>query len=537
LDFQIYLKKIAALAFHMGDVHKRKVNVKSRNTPMWFFADMIAFTTMRLLNPILNFCIACMLVGGLQAQSSDVLEQFKTAGSQLKAYAKEYKQVSDADPGNKGANVLKMQLEDVVTSIEGYLAGTLERDEMARTAASALVEARKYNTPKAKEVVKVLTQVQSYINDLAPKLPQNNTVDAPEDGAAVDPEGGAALQPDPKVMANIEVKDAGTGPLERYMVYLLFGLYLLAIVLLWVFLAGVYKRRVRELTRTVEDLQDRMDQLGERRENASSYSDIVQKDLMKRWEMLENNTIEFIARVEEQLKDLQRSRALSNKHLEDRMAQVEATLAAGATQPAAPMEATPTAEAPLIAESPQATEPTVAAPTVAAPAHQAACSALSQLLRELPIIPGIEDMDTLATDLAAAAQRPQLNLNLKPLAELIQLVWLRVQFDKLPITLYQQLKQHAEALNLKLEDQMAGRMSFSEFYADNTPTSKLSDDQVALYLPHQISNEEIAVRAQASTASADAVKNTVLLTLLPTVVLQQEGAKTVLARGHYVVYG
>jgi hypothetical protein len=492
--------------------------------------------TMRLLSCI-RYCVVLGLVlsGTLRGQNTDVLEQFKTAGSQLKAYATEYKQVSDADPGNKGANVLKMQLEDVVTAIEGYLAGTLDRDEMARTAASALVEARKYNTPKAKEVVKILTQVQSYINDLAPRLPQNNTVDAPEDGAAVDPEAGAALQPDPQVMANIEVKDAGTGPLERYMVNLLFGLYLLAIVLLWVFLAGVYKRRVRALTRTVEDLQDRLEQMGERKDNATSYSDIVQKDLMKRWEMLENNTIEFIARVEEQLKDLQRSRALSNKHLEDRMTQVEATLAAGVTQTGESVAATPIVEVPPIAK-PQHT-PLPASPAIAPPAHQVACLALSQLLREMPIIPGIEDMDTLATDLSAAAQRPQLNLNLKPLAELIQLVWLRVQFDKLPIALYQQLKQHAEALNLKLEDQMAGRMSFSEFYADNTPASKLSDDQETLYLPHHISNEEIALRAQASTASADAVKNTVLLTLLPTVVLQQEGAKTVLSRGHYVVYG
>ncbi|MBX3101928.1 MAG: hypothetical protein KF690_05425 [Bacteroidetes bacterium] len=475
----------------------------------------------------------------LAAQGTEPLDRFKDTGSKLKTYALEYKEMSDADAGNKGASILKLQLEDVVTAMEGYLAGTLERDEMAKTAASALAEARKYNTPKAKEVARLLTGVQAMVNDLPPKQPQNNTVDTPEGTAGADTDEGAALQVDPQLKRNIEVKDAGTGLLERYMVYLLFGLYVLAILLLGFVLAGIYKKRVRHLKRALTDLEARMELMTERKENGGNYTDIVQKDLMKRWELLENNTIEFIARVEEQLKDLQKSRALSNKHLEDRMSQVEAQLSRQ-DQGSSPVSVA--AEAPVIApetSAPAGSEGASISPPrpPAASGHQAACAAISRLLRELPLIPGVEEMDTLAADLSAAAQRPNLNLNLKPLAEVLQLLWLRAQFEKVSWDAYQQLKQQAESLNLRLEDQMAGRMSFSEFYADNIPVSQISPDGEPMFPVHEISNEEVVVRAQTSTASADAVKNTVLLTLFPTVVQLQEGAKTVLARGYYVVYG
>ncbi|MFN7880716.1 MAG: hypothetical protein ACK5P1_11990, partial [Sphingobacteriia bacterium] len=395
----------------------------------------------------------------------------------------------------------------------------LQKTELKPAVQSALKEAKRYPTQHARQAVAALEGVLR----LLPSLPDEQALDnvaTPEEVESAEAPAPVETAPQPA----LEVKDTGTRQLEKTLVYVLFAVYLIAVVAFGFILAGLYRRRLTKVKNHVAELERRLGQLDFGQQDPQAYTQVVQEDLKRRWERLENNTVEFIGKVEEELKALReqvqaKAVAPSQLALEQRLVQLEARLAAG--KPAAPVpppqqpahptptpgDALPPAIEPV---SPPAGPDTLLGQVQAAVARLGNDAAWQELIQNL-------------LQAEAGATQP----NTRKLAQLVQAV-----YAQLP-ELYPALLDRVQTLGMVAEDQMVGRMGFSDFYAENLPLDRFRLEEENI-LPG-VQNASILKQAEAQPVYSKAVKNTVLLTLRPTMLQVQEGAKTVLSRGLYVV--
>lgn len=482
--------------------------------------------------------LLCLLVGTAIAQAEALNDHL----TELEQVAEFYTTESQKKPTNAGAKKMAATLESAAAALKNYLAGGLKRDEAMTTIASAIDEAKRYPTENARKALTLLKEIKTQLSNMPEEQTLNN-VAAPEEVKELEKESQK------KTDEKLSVKSTSADGLEKTLVYTLFALYLLAIILLALILTGVYRKRLKKLKAEVAELRQMVEDLDFSRQDPTAFATVVQEDLKKRWDRLENNTVSFIGEVEDQIKALrdqldqsgggQASPPAAWQAVVTRVEMVETRLEQLSRKPEHPLpeafvpsksEATPPAIPPVVAPS-AATQPEQTVATVAevVTAPEAETDLKATARRAIAWLPdGTHHHEWIE----ALTSNKRDMVPVRPLAELLQDAYLNgLKVNDMGV--YQQLVSSADGLNLIAEDQMAGRMSFSDFYADNLPLDRfrLEDTDVLPGLP----NARIVEMAETQPQYGQAVKNTVLLTLRPTIMQIQEGAKTVLSRGLYVV--
>jgi hypothetical protein len=120
-------------------------------------------------------------------------------------------------------------------------------------------------------------------------------------------------------------------------------------------------------------------------------------------------------------------------------------------------------------------------------------------------------------------------------ARLLQVAHLCAQREQLN-DLYENIKQAAYPFGFVIEDRMVGRQAYSDVYAENLTLEdyKVSSRMRGTDFPEM---DSVLHKLDDSPVMLSAVKNTVLFTLRPTVLLVESGVKSVLQKGVYLVKG
>jgi hypothetical protein len=176
------------------------------------------------------------------------------------------------------------------------------------------------------------------------------------------------------------------------------------------------------------------------------------------------------------------------------------------------------------------------APVLSAAASSTALScALEQLSQKTKLDKASQMIDSLLPGILAAEKAGKMDSGVDKgtFARLLQVAYLCSQRESLT-SHYEDIKTAAKAHGFLVEDRMTGRQCYSDVYAENMTLEdyKVSARTRTIEFP----DTDVVVKLiEGSPVMESAVKNTVLYTLRPTILLQQNGVKSVLQKGIYVV--
>jgi len=482
-------------------------------------------------------------------QANEAVNTLKRQQAKIEQLSLTYAEIIARNPGNKGAKKLDTQLRQTLQSIDRYLAGERESANVKYTAQQALTEARRYSTDRAKEAQETLRDIVK----LTDKLPRKLTLEQPSTSrprptASTEPntdEEPLVTDTSPQLDNPVEAEAPTTvralgnaQPMDYELFYWLFGAFLLALIAVAAALFTQQRKLANGLEGRITGLSERLENLEYVTGSSNDFKGVKLGEVKGQVDQLEQNMADFLERVERRMSDTQnlvdrltttsRERQAREEALEAQVGALEAlktrisTLEAGGGVSAAlPSSARSSTE------GGSRIQPTLAEDLLAMVQQYRAATSRETFQKRLA---------ESETDLQAALTSQRLDEDaLVRLARTLQLAHVTALEDQ-QSDAYTALKALCADLNITVEDQMTGRMAFSDFYAENLTLDAYAEDpKMRSDLYPEFERTKAAVLS--SSLMQDAVANTVLAVLSPAVTWLHDGSKKVLRRGEYLVKG
>lgn len=505
--------------------------------------------------------LACFAFLAPNASAQDApVEDFRTQAASLKEMADVYRAVTERERNNRGAKKMLAQLDNAYSLTQKYLSQQVEVPELRQGLSAALRQAKEFPTDNARKAVQIITKLIG----LCQRLPSRyggdgaaNDAIPTDEGADTPPETTPADDADAGPITD-QAADEPAGPSIRLqdspgregsdgLMYLLFGAYLLAVVALGALLMFSQRRQGKLMDARLDKVQERMENIEFASGGTDDFKNVKLNELKKRLDALEQNMADFLERVEvranetgtalERLSEanqsslmaaqVAQSKAETVAKLEQRLAVMEERLAGGGgATPTPPRAAAPTA-------------PTK--PRFMPDSSDGLAESLDSVLGHLNTLHDRTRMMALQKRIEVVSpllERAKNSAGIDPedlgqLGRLLQLCYTASLNEGL-VGEYKQLCEAAGLLGVAIEDSMAGRMAFSEFYAENVAVDVFFVEErfrTDTYPDFRTARTEV----EAQLGNSATVPGTVLYTLQPTVTLLQEGGKKLLQKGVYVV--
>lgn len=471
----------------------------------------------------------------------------------LEKISMNYAEIAARNPGNRGAKRLNGYLEDVLTVIEKYKVGERNTVNLEATAKVALKDANRYSTDRAEQAQEVLRDLIRLARKLPDKIETDELVEeAPtddlEDIQLEEAEGRTEIDTEAEEQPGEPSDESATAGnqgqaatrnttgvrSQQGVQWILFGAFsalLLAVAaLLW-----------SRQKRLQKQLNDRLNRLGDRLENlefvsgsAEDYKGIKMNEVKKRLDTLEQNMSDFLERLEVRINDTQ--------HTVDKLTETARQSNEASQGTTGGFQALETLEQRLevletrLRTGAIGTDPEAVArrqPGLPKDLRNRLQAQLEELKTSTKILVLKKRVEEVVAQLNQNEQQPPGERFFADLGRVLQLAYVSAINEK-NLKAYEELKRLSDQLNLRVEDKMAGRMGLSEFYAHNIPVEEYFTSeklQSETYPGPKIAKAEIDNRM----AREDTVKNTILFTLLPTIIQQGEGGQKVVGKGEYVI--
>lgn len=491
----------------------------------------------------LFFLLSLILIGHLAWAQSAAIQKLRTGNDSLLTYQTYYAEASLKDPTNTGARRIQQKLASTTQKIDSYLAGTASRKDVATAVSAAKEEARRYRSETAKRLFAHLEGIQGFVNELPKEYSPETGATEPEPEASTEPSEPAS----PLVRRSEPVYGQQISP-EAGSSYYLFAFSLGLILLLGAYLIYQQRRMAQQFMTRLTDLEV---YAGFPKEGTSNTLGNQRLEEIER--LLTENHGQLDARLikqEQQLGTLRREHSELAENLYG-TALLQKRLEALENLLKTDVETAPeliTAEYAVHGNGSHPSAKHLSTPTLTVPAEEEleAQEMPSQNLSgdRLPILQILAEwqLQTSLPRLAEAAHQLSAQLRSLPatekpepalLAEVLQLGYVSAYNDS-SLPHYLQLKAFAEKQQYIIEDELAGRMAFSEHYADNLTY----ETYFGLYNGHAKNLPNLTAQRDTlweNENDPSILSRTVLRVLQPAVVVQKEGAKQVVRRGTYLV--
>jgi len=516
----------------------------------------LLYGTSRL--PLMALAAVLLMAGTLSNAQAQTNPKIVDIEGQLQSLRKVYDAAAKKDPKNTGAIRLRTKIDNVLAGIGGFQAGQINAEEFLLTIEDGVTEASRYPTDNARNTLKAFQDLQKVVKESSGGAkPEDKPTDAgadetEPDGAATEPETvDPADLPQAKVAISSESKDKQQD-VEK-VIYLLFGVYLVAIIVMGLMLSNAHKKNVKMLLERVVKIEQRLENREAVGSGPSGPSDatFIQKELGKRIEALENNTVAFLEQMEQRLTALELHAAAGGgsatqaagggvapeefQQVMQRVrfleTQIGTGLVAPAQRPAEPAKlaiktgSIPTAD--LAAKARKGDPGT-------SEALESIANAVEHLSTRTQIPRLQHHAGQLLPNLMVATKQGSLeSLEIKTLGETLQLAYASALNEGFKEQ-YRDMSEAARKLDFIIEDRMSGRMCFSDHYAENIPF----DEYLTLAKVRNTDYPnfvEVKRKIENSELYKTALNNMVLYTLKPTVIQHKDGVKNVICKGIYVI--
>jgi tetrahydromethanopterin S-methyltransferase subunit G len=333
----------------------------------------------------------------------------------------------------------------------------------------------------------------------------------------------------------------------------MFGAYLLAVLALGAVFFFSQKKLTKQVDARLDKVQERMENIEFASGGTDDFKNVKINEIKKRLDALEQNMADFLERVEvragetaialEKVTEASQAALLSAQaaqskvdapsKIEQRLLALEEKLANYTLTPPNARSGNPSTTSATSAPSPK--------PRFMPDSAQEMADTLDLLLGCLNTLHDNTRMVALQKRIETVSpllEKGKVNGELDPddvgqLGRLLQLCYTSAHNEGLAAD-YKRLAEGASLLGIGIEDSMAGRMAFSEFYAENVPVEiYFTEERFRTDVFPEFRSAKAEIENQLTNPSA--VPGTVLYCLQPTVTLLQEGGKKLLQKGIYVV--
>jgi predicted nucleic acid-binding Zn-ribbon protein len=487
-------------------------------------------------------------------------------------------------PNNKGANTMKDELARLWAAVDRYQKGKEDAKNVVVRINSFIKVASEYKTDDARRALadaKALRQALGGSEPVVTAAPSDEPLDEARQTMETAPAGTATREAE---SASATASKTPTEPLPVYrgsgetsvstVIYLLFGVYFLAIVVIGVILSNAQKRSVKLLEEKIQQVssgqpvsEDGSPQTGSSPEQLKQ----MQQDFGRSLENLEYRIGDSLQALEARLERLEKRPAGSatsseawdqvqkalqaqsrqNEALVQRLNQLEVSVgrldrpvSGPVTPPAPATQATPTPPVPPApAEKPATAWVSAKVPNVATPARlpydPAVLDQLYDSVQTLGSKTRISTLEEYCTIVAPVVRQcretPQdITLDLKQLGQLVQYAFVAAVNEKLDAP-YEVLVGAVMNLGMAVLDQLKGEHPLRPELADSVEWSQYTDQ--SRYRTEEYPQEALvqADREGVLNSEPPVPVPVVLSVLRPTVVLKTTQEILLLAKGAYVV--
>lgn len=479
---------------------------------------------------VITFC--CMGLQ-LQAQQDPQLRQLAAYRDSVISYQESYFNQTLKEPTNRGAKRIAFQLDSLHLVMAEYQLGQQTREQLRQSAQLTLQETERYNSTRARRITAILQQIIQLCSLVPERLrpEQVRTTDTTKLNPLTPTPNEASYTETDRDLARQHARENSWWyqAINNGTVWLLTSAALLGTVGglgLW-----FYMRQRKLVQQHAIDLAALKTQLQAAQENDKEEFMLLRDDLVRKLDSIERHTGNF-------LQSLDKSRLATNEQLKQQDQRLLAM------QPYGELLLHVQERMQLLEERIQLLEmgrvsgnPEPASTSTPRQANE--LTSLAKALLELHEQTKIEDLAELCHAILHNLQHHKGKgapvIEEAVVARLIQLSYVSA-VNELKHEQYAQVLAYFKKDDYIVEDQMAGRMAFSDHYAENTSYDEyISRPKVdrADQPDHRLVRKTI----EEGTFVHLAVKNTVLFVLLPAIIRRRDGARAIVAKGKYIVKG
>jgi hypothetical protein len=481
-------------------------------------------------------------------------QDLKQSLKELEQSEREFSIAIKEDKSNKGAKLILDQIKELQRILIGFDQGRVQATTALRLTETLLTETRKYKTEKTKRLTQKLEAVVALLRAAQPQPPPDDVIDPVIDSGITQlpPTDSLPSKSLPaRQMVSLGANDNETkillqnqeANLEylRSLIYLIGGVNLIIIALLAIWVIAARRSGIRQLEKKVFAIEKKLIHLSETGSDNAHQQSI--KQLVSR---LEKRSVENNTHIE-QLQTDQAELVRGHQWLYSRLQQIEQYLGNknGFTNQVS--------SSPNITPHHNTNTRSSANNTNAGSVHNTGRTMTAADVKTAQIPAFLVELEHFQSALSNTNFRIQTTelinqwkqlpagTNLAEVIDPISLAnWLQqfyvITRNQPSITDYELIGNEFRKLGIEIEDQMEGRMSFSDQVAENIPCEKWLNDPRA----NGTDVPELAwvkTQVQRHSSLSQLAKRTVVCTLKPAVFYLQTGGKALLSRGLYLIAG
>lgn len=427
------------------------------------------------------------------------------------------------DSSNRGAKNMNYALLEVARGAEAYLEGDFERDLLLDRLSAALEEASRYSSEEAVRTQTLLRELKSLAEGL-PARYEPPSAKATQDSARQTARPAPPQRQPAEPVAAEEPEETGAGA-DADIVYILFGVYLIAILLFGYLLYSMQTKKHKQLAARLAEAEQKVNSLTSVKESGDDYAKIQLKQTERKYDTLEKNTADFLKMYEERLENLELAsgRVPQNKKnvdkiagLEERLERLEAFIRKNAEKISAPQ---------TVVKFDAELTPNEAEHLIDAIEHLHDATDIFALKRAAENV--LPDLKRALISHSWAA------VDVYEIARLAQLAYVS-QFNEATDESWQQIAKALRKAGFNLDAKMAGKPCFTLDYARNLTLQQYN--QIPRFQTPEYPNA-VAVRnhIEQKFNLSETPPETILYVLNPTVSIGHNGSEVVLQKGAYVV--